>query len=204
MAKSRLERAVVLVDWNNTVSLLGRDGSRITLRAVIFDTISKIQSCTAKILSSLDGITKYACAMRIYDGWHSLKEPTDLRKKFDELIPTSQFKNALSRTIGRVSFLPEINYGDHLLYDERYGTLYNTKRAQEQKMVDTAIVCDTLAILLTRYARMVVIVSDDDDFIPPMVSAEALGHKVILVRGAGRTLEEVCNIGRSDGVKFWE
>jgi uncharacterized LabA/DUF88 family protein len=199
-----LEKAAILVDWNNAVNIIGKSEARVGLKRVIRDTISRIQLCSARVLSSIDGTSRFACSLRIYYGWHSLREPTDLRKKFDDLIADPQFTSSVSRTIGRVSFLPEIYYGDHIFSDEKYGTLYNTKRAQGQKMVDTAIACDTLTLLFTGYARKIVIISDDDDFIPSLVSAEALGFRVFLVRRPGHTLRDVCDDEGYEGIRYWE
>lgn len=163
-----------------------------------------VQEKCSKFLSDLDGSKKFVCSIRIYNGWHTGREPTALRRRFDHIIYDRNFVTDISRTIGRVAFLPEVVYGDQLFGDNRFGTLFNTLRAQGQKMVDTAICADALLILSTGAASAVFIVSDDDDFIPTLIAAETLGYKVYLVRKPGRTLRDVCDVERPQSLCFWE
>ena len=131
--------------------------------------------------------------MRVYDGWHAERAPTPNRVDFEKLYGSPGAADDFSRTIGGVSFPYRPEFGDHLVHDERYGTLYDTHRAQGQKMVDTAIVADALALLMTDFADLVIIVSDDDDYIPAMVTGDALDHTLYLLRRHGRSIENVFN-----------
>jgi uncharacterized LabA/DUF88 family protein len=202
--KRAIERAAILVDWHNVLEMLAEPRTGIQIDNFIKKIMLKVQNRIAELLSSVDGITHFDCTMKVYHGWHSGRTPTEDRLQFDKVISAQKFRCDFGRTIGRIAFRPEINFGDQMDGDERYGTLFNTKRAQGQKMVDTSLACDGITMLVRGTADTVVIVSDDDDFIPAMIGAETLGHKVYLLRGNGRTLGDVCNVPPNDNIQFWK
>jgi hypothetical protein len=196
-------RAAILLDWRN---LLGADPGKsrgISAHRLIRQTIFAVQEACATVIGSLGTGRRYQCRIRVYDGWHAERTPTPNRVDFEKLYSYPEATDDFSRTIGRVSFPGRPEFGDHLVHDERYGTLYDTHRAQGQKMVDTAIVADALALLTTDFADLVIIVSDDDDYIPAMVTGEALDHTLYLLRRHGRSMENVSTAARSPSLKYW-
>lgn len=196
-------RAAILIDWRN---VLGSDPSKnrgIPAHRLIRQTIFAVQDACAALIASLGTGRRYQCRVRVYDGWHAQRTPTSNRVDFEKLYSHSGTADDFSRTIGRVSFPTRPEFGDHLVHDERYGTLYDTHRAQGQKMVDTAIVADALGLLMTDFADLVIIVSDDDDCIPAMVIGEALDHTLYLLRRHGRSMENVSTAVPLPGLKYW-
>jgi uncharacterized LabA/DUF88 family protein len=201
MARRQIARAAILIDWRNLPGLMRRSPVGVPADRYIRQAIFAVQEQCAKILDGFTGSQLYRCTIRVYDGWHTRREPTPTRIVFDRILRgrTSFF----SRTIGRISFPSDPEFGDQLVHDQRYGTLFDTNRAQGQKMVDTAIVSDALALLSTRYADMVMIISDDDDFVPALITGEALGYSLYLVRQPGRNLEAVTDVRHHPGIVFW-
>jgi hypothetical protein len=196
-------RAAILIDWRN---LIGSDPNKsrgVPADRFIRETIFAVQEVRAMVIASLGGGHRYRCRIRVYDGWHARRVPTPNRMIFEKLYRSPAAADDFSRTIGRVSFPGPPEFGDQLVHDERYGTLYDTHRAQGQKMVDTSIVTDALALLMSNYADLVIIVSDDDDYIPAMVMGEALNHPICLLRRYGRTIENVSTAVLLPNVTYW-
>lgn len=196
-------RAAILLDWRN---LLGSDASKnrgIPARRLIRQAIFAVQEACVAVIDALGTGRRYRCRIRVYDGWHAERVPTPNRVDFEKLYTYPAIDDDFSRTIGRVSFPGRPEFGDQLVHDDRYGTLYDTHRTQGQKMVDTSIVADALALLMTDFADLVIIVSDDDDYIPAMVIGEALDHTIYLLRRYGRSMENVSRAVHSPGLKYW-
>lgn len=202
MRGERIGRAAVLVDWRNLPGLSGLSPDGIPAERYIRRAIFAVQNQCAALIGGLTGDRRYRCAMRVYDGWHVRREPTPGRIAFERILQSGS-SMVFSRSIGRISFPSDPEFGDRLVHDQSYGTLFDTKRAQGQKMVDTAIIADALALLTTSYADLVVIVSDDDDFVPAMVTGEALGHSVYLIRRPGRDLTAITDSTTCPGMRFW-
>lgn len=195
-------RAGILVDWRNLPGLSGLNPTGVPADRYIRDSLFAVQEQSAGLISRITGNLRYRCAMRIYNGWHVRRDPTPDRLNFERALQAEQGAR-FSRTIGRISFPGSPEFGDKLVHDEKYGTLFGTRRPQGQKMVDTAIIADALTLLTTNYADLVLIVSDDDDFVPALVSGEALGYSIYLLRKAGRDLSAVTDLEVCPGVKFW-
>lgn len=198
-----IHRAAILIDWRNVI---GSDPNRsrgVPADRFIRETIFAVQEACAAAIASLGGGRRYQCRVRVYDGWHAGRVPTPNRVSFERLYRSSASGDDLSRTIGRVSFPGRPEFGDQLVHDDRYGTLYDTHRTQGQKMVDTSIVADALALLMTDYADLVVIVSDDDDYIPAMVIGDALNHAICLLRQNGRSMKNVSSVVPISNLRYW-
>jgi uncharacterized LabA/DUF88 family protein len=198
----RIRRAAILVDWRNLFRLTGIERQGVPAERYIRRSIFAVQEQCARLIGSFNGEARYQCRVRVYDGWHANREAMPDRLVFERLYQSGRAAD-FSRTIGRVSFPDVPEFGDRLVHDERYGTLYHTRRPQGQKMVDTSIIADALALIVTNYADVVVIVSDDDDFVPALVTGEALEYHVCLLRAPGRTLEAITDFRSSLGVRFW-
>jgi len=191
-------RVSVLVDWHNTEAAMRSDISDRRPRR-IQDIISRIQGNVADALKRRDSTVRYRASMRFYHGWHVDNHPTQIRLEFDRLSESESF----ARTIGIVSFTPEIRFGNELACDTSRNPLFSTSRSQGQKMVDTALSCDLLFLLRSGLAELAVIVSDDDDFIPAVFTAEAWGLSSILLRSAGRTIDHISEVPAGNLVHYW-
>jgi hypothetical protein len=103
----------------------------------------------------------------------------------------------------RVSVISDISYGDSLIdglphraYPGTNIHLYNTLRQQDgrrgpqEKMVDTALASDLLSWVRERPEQWAMVVSNDDDLVPPTFVAEAwavpTGGNVMLIRSRDR------------------
>jgi hypothetical protein len=196
-------RAAILLDWRNLLGSETNKSRGIPASRFIRQTIFAVQEACAAAIAALGTGRRYQCRVRVYDGWHAARVPTPNRIDFEKLYTSPASADDFSRTIGRVSFPGRPEFGDQLVHDQRYGTLYDTHRAQGQKMVDTSIVADALALLMTNFADLVIIVSDDDDYIPAMVMGEALDQTIYLLRRHGHSMENVSAAVGSRSLKFW-
>jgi uncharacterized LabA/DUF88 family protein len=129
--------------------------------------------------------------------------PTPNRIDFERFLRDLGVCEVLSRTIGRVTFPDVLQFGDRLVGDDRYGTLFDTLRAQGQKMIDTAIVADALCVVASRHADLAVILSDDDDFFPAVVTGEVLGGRVYLLRHHEQTINNIVQNTHCPSVAYW-
>lgn len=193
-----LIRASVLVDWHNT-ELIMRNTALADRHRFIQYVLLRIQEEAASVLKRRDATVRYRATVRLYHGWHVEDRATDIRLQFDRLANVEFF----GRTVGIVSFNPEFKFGNELACETPRNPIFSTSRPQGQKMVDTAIICDLLYLLGTRAADVGLIVSDDDDFIPAVFTAEAWGLESILLRSPGRTIEHVSKMAPGRLVCHW-
>lgn len=146
-----------------------------------------LQEALANVLESNSDSSRqlFRVAIRVYHGWHRGKTKTQDRIDLEQVAATA----SLGRKIGRVSFEPELQFGDVLLCESRRCPLYDTLRRRdddapkdEQKMVDTALVSDLLHLARTQRERLAVVVGDDDDLLPGAFVAESWRAKVLVAR----------------------
>lgn len=145
---------------------------------------------------------------RIYHGWHRGTTPTDDRRVWDTIKTELR---AISRD--RVSFLPDIDFGNELLCRGSRSTLYDTLRpdrqnpqVSNQKMVDTALVSDLLSHCRTESSNfrrnekpssLAIVIGDDDDLLPGVFVAEAWGLPTYVFRV---TRENDCQHLNTNGI----
>lgn len=176
-------RAAIFVDWDTACRIVsidfhrGREG--IEIRAV-----TALQTRLATLLTRLFPGATLRTTMRIYHGWHRGKTKTAERNAFDRLVPAEAF----ARRIGSISFAPEVYLVDQLLCGGPRSVLLDTLRRrepdqeEEQKMVDTAIVSDLLHFVRTNSGEVAIVVGDDDDLLPGVITASAWGARVYAAR----------------------
>jgi uncharacterized LabA/DUF88 family protein len=193
-----LIKAYVFIDWHNAEANAREKFSERHER-YFQNVIFNIQEEVARILKRRDSTVKYRTYLRVYHGWHSEDRPTADRQRFEKIIRNDSF----GRTIGRVSFTPEIQFGNELACGSERNPLFDTSRAQGQKMVDTAIVCDLLYILRTQTADVGIIVSDDDDYLPAIFTAEAWGLESVMLRTVGHSIENVSRKPEAPLIRYW-
>jgi uncharacterized LabA/DUF88 family protein len=194
----RLTKACAFIDWHNTQKVAQKEISRHQDRE-IRDLILTIQNQIAASLSAKDSTSRYRVTLRLYHGWHIDDRPTDSRRHLERFIA----KEKIERTIGRVSFTPEFLFGNELACDSHRNPIFSTSRPQGQKMVDTAIVCDLLFMLRNASTDVGIVVSNDDDFIPAILTAEAWGLDSMLLRATSNNITHVCKNDSGCPVYYW-
>ena len=189
-------KVIALVDWtaqmHNTKAIEieePRARARLTLKEVarIIDTV----------LTSRAPSTRFQVALRLYHGWHKGFEATENRRAVAALVVETDFSH-LARS-PNVRFSAEVRYGDELLaaLPQRAHArppihLPDTWRQQDrglpraEKMVDTALAADLLDRARSDPHEWALVLSEDDDVVPPVFTAEAwmrpYGGCVLIVR----------------------
>lgn len=192
----------VLVDLNNLQARIDEDFHK-NPRARIPGLVLRLQQQVARVLGKLDSTVKYRAGLRIYHGWHQRRNVQPIRVDFDRF----RFDGAFARRIGQVSYMPGFEYGNELCCYDEVMPIYDTYRGggQEagQKMVDTAISCDALHMGRFFPEMVIVIVSDDDDFLPAVITAKKWRTKCLLIRFNQRDLTFVTDDHLNELVYYW-
>ena len=187
-----------LLDWHNVQRYFAPDFHSHPVRE-LSPALFKVQDALVQVLRNFGHPTGYRVTTRVYHGWHSSRERTPVRRAFE----TFERDTALARRFGSVSFSAGFQFGNELACGSGRNSLYDTARSSGQKMVDTAICCDALHLLFHREAGLVVILSDDDDFIPAAITGSAWNHRIILLRPSGRTVTNVTDANCEDLLRYW-
>lgn len=199
---SSIKTAYALVDWHNLTGYpkiaYGRDPRR-EIPAVIL----RLQEQVARVLAAMSHGRRYRVITRIYHGWHRDRDPMPVRRDFEMYANDS----SMARRFGNVVFGSGFQFGNELLCDDGANPLHSTFRGANQdkgqKMVDTAIVCDSLHLLRFGLADAAIIVADDDDYIPAMLTAQAWRAHMILLRKPGSVVTDVTDADCAANLSFW-
>lgn len=197
---SRIVNVVAFVDWNAQILLAYRNGANDPhgVADVAFrQTARRIARC----LDTLGPDQRFRVTLRLYHGWHKGYEPTTNLKAARLAVAKADFAALSQRP--NVVFSPDVEFGDRLsealtcrLHQKLGIHLPNTLRRrfgqeQEEKMVDTALAADVVALAYREHDAWLVIVTEDDDLIPPLYVAEAVrfasSAKVVLLRKRAQT-----------------
>ena len=160
-------------------------------------TLKKVTRIIDTVLTSRAPSIRFQVALRLYHGWHKGFEATENRKSVAALVVETDFSN-LSRS-PNVRFSAEVRYGDELLaalpqraHPRSPIHLPDTWRQQDrgspraEKMVDTALAADLLDRARNDPHEWALVLSEDDDMVPPVFTAEAwmrpYGGCVLIVR----------------------
>ncbi|WP_143498928.1 hypothetical protein [Pseudomonas sp. Irchel 3A18] len=183
MSRRKVVNVRTFIDWDSARRILSTN-TKIGRNDLGLRSMMEIQNFIAELLQSLNGDTHYRVNYRIYHGWHRGTTKTDDYREFERISAGSQ----LSRRLGVCSFSPEVVFGNVLLCGGRRSKLYNTLRRREdtqkdeQKMVDTALVSDLLTSVRNDRGSVHIVIGDDDDLIPGVITADSWGARVILAR----------------------
>lgn len=186
---------MAFVDWNSQIIAFGAEGSAPAIAAVF--VLKRVADRVARVLSRLFPSERFAVDLRLYHGWHKGFEPTANRKAIVQAVAETDFASLSPKET--VIFSGSAEYGDHLLLalPERLHIrpsihLPNTLRKQDkrrelvEKMVDTALAADLVASAVMDSAIWLLVVTEDDDLVPPLFAAEALvrnsGGRALLLR----------------------
>ena len=160
-------------------------------------TLKRVGRIIDTVLTNKAPSTRFQVALRLYHGWHKGFEATENRRAVAALVVETDFSN-LSRS-PNVRFSAEVGYGDELLaaLPPRARSrppihLPDTWRQRdrssprEEKMVDTALAADLLERARSDPHEWTPVLSEDDDVVPPVFTAEAwmkpFGGCVLIVR----------------------
>lgn len=184
------------VDWTAQMHNAGAIAI-VEPRARVGLTLKKVARIIDTALTSRAPSTRFQVALRLYHGWHKGFEATENRRAVVALVVETDFVN-LSRS-PNVRFSAEVRYGDELLaalpqraHPRPPIHLPDTWRQQDrsspraEKMVDTALAADLLDRARNDPHEWALVLSEDDDVIPPVFTAEAwmrpYGGCVLIVR----------------------
>ena len=199
MAYNPINRVIGFVDWNTAVIASGAKIRPRRTDAVARKALEHVERAVSEHLCESGGRSRFRVWLRLYAGWHSGKTPTDYFRGIDKVIGGYAGRNRLYRQ-GRVIFEGGIRgirlgnrlacvpgrlargYGVHFLdtLRHRYGT-------PEEKMVDTALAVDLLALASRKEADRYVVVSDDDDMLPGIFAAESAGAAASMLSRLGKS-----------------
>lgn len=174
-----MHRTVVYVDWDTARRL---DNKRENSPEGIERAFEKLRRAISKRLTRIDSKAQFRVYWRIYHGWHTGKTKTLDRRLFEEYATSAR-----STTIDRVSFSTDFIYsGDDLCGTPRapiYDTLRQIRDSTDfsQKMVDTMLACDLLHLARTKSYAYHIVVANDDDALPAIMTAEAWQARVLLL-----------------------
>lgn len=172
---------VAFVDWNAQLLLTKKDSAadpQGAAEAAFKQTARRIARCLDSVVPN----RRFRVSMRLYHGWHKGYEPTANRKAAKRVLAEMDFASLSQRA--NIVFSPLVEFGDCLLYAAATRLhprlnchLPNTVRSRfgseiEEKMVDTALATDVVACAHRDSSNWIVVVTEDDDLIPPVYAAE--------------------------------
>ncbi len=174
-------RVTAFVDWNAQLHNAGaRDGNPLS-RARL--TLERTARAIGRSLAR-HATDRFYVVLRLYHGWHKGWEPSENFRAMLKTVSETDF-SGLAQT-PNVVCSPDVQYGHTLLaaLDERTHAqppihLPNTLRQQSrnlsatEKMVDTALAADLLEWARRRPTEWALVLSEDDDVVPPIFTAEA-------------------------------
>lgn len=171
-------RVTVLLDWDTSRRIVHCRQPSVRHIEQVFD---QLQTAVAKEVSSRNHQTMYRVYWRVYHGWHQGKTKTPDRKLFEEYTSTAK-----SRTINNVSFSTDFSFSGSLCCTPERRPIVDTLRSKDdgstnQKMVDSMLICDILQLARTRDSSLIILIANDDDFVPALHTAEAWHAKVVML-----------------------
>ncbi len=182
-AAPAITNVTAFVDWNSQLILTakGQESDPLgTADAAFKQTARRIARC----LAAVDDTRRFKVWLRLYHGWHKGYEVTANRKAAERTIANTDYASLSQRP--NVVFSPDVEFGDHLLealtprlhqrlnchLPDTVRSRTKPKRGLEEKMVDTALAADVVVSAHRDKSRWIIVVTEDDDFIPPVYTAE--------------------------------
>lgn len=197
MASHPFTRALGFVDWHTAVIASGAITRPRRAAAVARKALEHVERVVSDHLCRSGARTRFRVRLRIYAGWHSGRTPTDYFKGIAEVMGAyanrpRQYQqgrvifeggnqgirlgNRLAVVPGRLARRHDVHFLDTLRYRDG---------APREKMVDTALAVDLLALANRKEADRYVVVSDDDDMLPGILAAEAAGANARMLSRPG-------------------
>lgn len=174
-------RVTAFVDWNAQLHKAGTlDGNPLS-RAK--RTLEKTVRAIGRFLAR-HATDRFYVVLRLYHGWHKGWEPSENFRATLKTVSDTDFSGLAQSA--NVVCSSDVQYGHTLLaaLDERTHAqppihLPNTLRQQSrnlsatEKMVDTALAADLLEWARRSPTEWALVLSEDDDAVPPIFTAEA-------------------------------
>ena len=191
-----LIRVTAFVDWNTRIrSVDAAEVERPHARAG--RALRRTARVIGKVLAERNPSARFRVGLRVYHGWHKGFEPTENRKAMAAVVAETDFADLSPSP--HVNISPDVRYGDDLLAalpERRHvrpaihlpATLRRPDKHSPfaEKMVDTALAADLLALARDEPRDWALVLSEDDDVVPPVFTAEAWmkphGGRTIIVR----------------------
>ena len=193
---SRPTAVTAFVDWQTQMHHT-RVRTSLGDRAEL--TLQRTTRIINRVLKMESPGTRFSVDLRFYHGWHKGWEPTDNLRAIAGVRSAEVFADNASPDI---VFSQGVRYGHTLLsalpersHQRTAIHLPNTLRDQEgssptEKMVDTALAADLLAWAHSDPEEWALVLSDDDDIVPPVLTAESWmrprGGRVLIVSAQRR------------------
>ena len=197
-----IRTAYALVDWHNLEGYFDFKFST-NPRRYLPDAILRLQQQISRALNATGSGDRFRVTLRLYHGWHQEREAMPIRCDFEMFAADINF----ARRFSNISFNAGFQFGNELLCNNGASPIYSTYRgggqANGQKMVDTSIVCDLLHLIRYGFADVAVVVADDDDFIPALLTAKAWSGHAILLRKPERPVSNVTDIDCTNDIHYW-
>lgn len=181
----RIQRA----SWDTSQKGAGSVGDRaLHIQECFTQLQTKVNAQLSKIAQ---GARVRVLGSRIYHGWHNGKTETLDRRAWETAMPRLR-----QIVTDKVSFLPDIQFGNILSCGGKRMPIFDTVRTREdgeseQKMVDTALVADLLSYCRTESRNfkrgevpdvLAIVVGDDDDLLPGAFVSEQWGLPTYVFR----------------------
>jgi hypothetical protein len=187
--RAKFINVTAFIDWDTARRCIEHKNSRLLTSLRKEGTLRKvIESLTENIATALYSQRpddSHSVTLRVYHGWYRGETKTDDRRALEKIAAEP---GVSSRTIRKTIFR-EITFCDYLLSDhDSQHMLYDTLRRRkdgkdEQKMIDTVLTCDVLEFVRsTEDRRLALIVGNDDDLIPALLTAHTWGRNALLLR----------------------
>lgn len=186
---------VAFVDWNSQIhnANVTPDDPHERARR----TLTWTSRIIGRALTRQEPASRFNVTFRLYHGWYKGWEPAENFRAMMAIVSETNF--AVLTKVPNVSFSPEVYYGHTLLSalpERRHGRppihLPNTWRQQrgslprQEKMVDTALAADLLDWAREDQSGWALVLSEDDDVVPPVFTAETWtrphGGRTFIVR----------------------
>ena len=180
-------RAIGFIDWNTAVIASGAATRPRRPSTVAEIALRHVERIVSECLNSTAAGSKFDVRLRLYAGWHSGQTRTDFFHGIRKVMG-AYARKVRTYHAGRVAFRGGdggIRLGDTLAcVPQRRASKHNvhlldTLRSRngqlEEKMVDTALVVDLLGLARRKEADQYLVVSDDDDMLPGVLAADAVG-----------------------------
>ena len=187
---------IAFVDWNAQMHNAGALEAEPHERAR--RTLQRTARVIVRVLAQQAPASRFGVVFRLYHGWYRSWEQTENFRAITTVVSKTDFSD-LAQTQHNVRFSTDVQYGHALLQAlprRRHAHppihLPNTLRRQRresgptEKMVDTALAADLLVWARDDRSEWALILSEDDDMVPPVFTAEAWierhGGRVLIVR----------------------
>lgn len=182
----------VLIDWNSELHALrvagGCDGVVVARRA-----LKQVCRRVGKVLHDQANGEAFFLFLRVYHGWRQGFEPTPRRRSLEAARvynPSNPHDQGLCEYSPRPSqVIRDLDFGDRLLgardvrlcgqrRDHHLPSTLQKDRAGVlgEKMVDTALVADLIYLAMEDDRSWLVVVGQDADLVPGILTAEGLLH----------------------------